>query len=52
MANSGVDKGRRRILIAATSVVGAAGAAAVAADLAGGLKSWIASARIVAHKPK
>jgi SAM-dependent methyltransferase len=27
------------------------GAAAVAGDLAGGLKSWIASARIVAHKP-
>jgi arsenite methyltransferase len=27
------------------------GAAAVAAGLAGGLKSWLASARIVAHKP-
>jgi SAM-dependent methyltransferase len=27
------------------------GAAAVAAGLAGGLKSWIASAKIVAHKP-
>jgi SAM-dependent methyltransferase len=28
------------------------GAAAVAGDLAGGLKSWIASAKIVAHKPR
>ncbi len=28
------------------------GAAAVAAGLAGGLKSWVASAKIVAHKPE
>ena len=45
MANSGVDKGRRRILIAATSVVGAAGAAAVAAPF---LMSWSPSARALA----
>ncbi len=45
MANSGVDKGRRRILIAATSVVGAAGAAAVAAPF---LSSWSPSARALA----
>ena len=46
MANSGVDKRRRRFLIAATSVVGAVGTAAVAAgeptpemrdDVSGGL---------------
>ncbi|HHJ12551.1 MAG TPA: twin-arginine translocation signal domain-containing protein, partial [Chromatiales bacterium] len=30
MANDGVDKSRRRFLVAATSVVGAAGAVAVA----------------------
>ena len=45
MANSGVDKGRRRVLIAATSVVGAAGAAAVAAPF---LMSWSPSARALA----
>ena len=45
MANSGVDKGRRRILIAATSVVGAAGVAAVAAPF---LNSWNPSARALA----
>ena len=45
MANSGGDKGRRRILIAATSVVGAAGAAAVAAPF---LMSWSPSARALA----
>ena len=45
MANSGVDKGRRRILIAATPVVGAAGAAAVAAPF---LMSWLPSARALA----
>ena len=41
MANSGVDKSRRRVLIAATSVVGAAGAAAIAAPF---LSSWSPSA--------
>jgi len=45
MANSGVDTGRRRILIAATSVVGAAGVAAVAAPF---LSSWNPSARALA----
>ena len=45
MANSGVDKGRRRILVAATSVVGAAGVAAVAAPF---LNSWNPSARALA----
>jgi ubiquinol-cytochrome c reductase iron-sulfur subunit len=45
MANSGVDKGRRRILVAATSVVGAAGVAAVAAPF---LSSWSPSARALA----
>jgi ubiquinol-cytochrome c reductase iron-sulfur subunit len=45
MANSGVDKGRRRVLIAATSVVGAAGVAAVAAPF---LNSWNPSARALA----
>lgn len=45
MANSGVDKSRRRLLIAATSVVGAAGAAAVAAPF---LSSWSPSARALA----
>lgn len=45
MANSGVDKSRRRVLIAATSVVGAAGAAAIAAPF---LSSWSPSARALA----
>ena len=45
MANSGVDKRRRRFLIAATSVVGAAGTAAVAAPF---LSSWNPSARALA----
>ena len=45
MANSGVDKSRRRFLIAATSVVGAAGTAAVAAPF---LSSWSPSARALA----
>lgn len=45
MANSGVDKSRRRILIAATSVVGAAGAAAIATPF---LSSWSPSARALA----
>lgn len=45
MANADVDKGRRRLLIAATSVVGAAGAAAVAAPF---LASWSPSARALA----
>ena len=45
MANSGVDKGRRRVLIAATSVVGAAGVAAIAAPF---LYSWSPSARALA----
>lgn len=45
MANSGVDKGRRRVLIAATSVVGAVGAAAVATPF---LSSWSPSARALA----
>lgn len=37
MANSGVNKNRRRFLVAATSVVGAAGAAAVAAPFLGSM---------------
>ena len=45
MANSGVDKRRRRFLIAATSVVGAVGTAAVAAPF---LSSWSPSARALA----
>ncbi|MBJ6612090.1 MAG: ubiquinol-cytochrome c reductase iron-sulfur subunit [Candidatus Thiothrix moscowensis] len=45
MANSGVDKSRRRFLIATTSVVGAAGAAAIAAPF---LSSWSPSARALA----
>lgn len=45
MANSGVDKSRRRFLIAATSVVGAAGAAAIATPF---LASWSPSARALA----
>jgi ubiquinol-cytochrome c reductase iron-sulfur subunit len=45
MANSGVDKSRRRFLIAATSVVGAAGTAALAAPF---LASWNPSARALA----
>ncbi len=42
MANEGVDKGRRRFLIAATSVVGGAGTVAVAVPF---LYSWNPSAR-------
>lgn len=42
MANEGVDKGRRRFLIAATSVVGGVGAAATAVPF---LLSWNPSAR-------
>lgn len=42
MENSGVDKGRRRFLIGATSVVGAAGTAAAAAPF---LISWNPSER-------
>ena len=45
MANSGVDKRRRRFLIAATSVVGAVGTAAVAAPF---ISSWSPSARALA----
>lgn len=45
MASSGVDKSRRRFLIAATSVVGAAGAAAIATPF---LSSWSPSARALA----
>lgn len=45
MANSGVDKRRRRFLIAATSVVGAVGTAAVAAPF---ISSWFPSARALA----
>lgn len=45
MANSGVDKSRRRFLIAATSVVGAAGTAALAAPF---IASWNPSARALA----
>ncbi len=45
MANSGVDTGRRRILVAATSVVGAVGVVAVAAPF---LSSWSPSARALA----
>lgn len=45
MANSGVDKSRRRFLIAATSVVGAAGTAALATPF---LSSWSPSARALA----
>lgn len=42
MANEGVDRGRRRFLVAATSVVGGAGVVAVAAPF---LASWQPSAR-------
>jgi ubiquinol-cytochrome c reductase iron-sulfur subunit len=42
MANDGVDKGRRRFLIAATSVVGGAGAVAVAVPF---VSSMLPSAR-------
>jgi ubiquinol-cytochrome c reductase iron-sulfur subunit len=42
MANQGVDRGRRRFLVAATSVVGGAGVVAVAAPF---LASWKPSAR-------
>ena len=45
MANSGVDKNRRRFLVAATSVVGAGGVAAVAATF---LSSMSPSARALA----
>lgn len=45
MANSGVDKRRRRFLIAATSVVGAVGTVAVAAPF---ISSWSPSARALA----
>ncbi|MFK0569704.1 ubiquinol-cytochrome c reductase iron-sulfur subunit [Endozoicomonas sp.] len=42
MSDNGVNKGRRRFLVAATSVVGAAGAVGVATPF---LKSWNPSAR-------
>jgi ubiquinol-cytochrome c reductase iron-sulfur subunit len=42
MANQGVDRGRRRFLVAATSVVGGAGVVALAAPF---LASWQPSAR-------
>lgn len=45
MANSGVNTGRRRILVAATSVVGAVGVAAIATPF---LSSWSPSARALA----
>nr|CAA6808229.1 MAG: Ubiquinol-cytochrome C reductase iron-sulfur subunit (EC [uncultured Thiotrichaceae bacterium] len=45
MANSGVDKNRRRFLVAATSVVGAAGVAAIATPF---LSSMSPSARALA----
>lgn len=45
MANSGVDKSRRRFLIGATSVVGAAGTAAIAVPF---LDTWNPSARALA----
>ncbi len=45
MANSGVDTRRRRFLIGATSVVGAAGAGAIAVPF---LNSWSPSARALA----
>ena len=45
MANSEVDQNRRRFLVAATSVVGAAGVAAVAAPF---LSSMSPSARTLA----
>lgn len=45
MANSGVNKGRRRFLIASTSVIGAAGAAAAATPF---LTSMSPSARALA----
>ena len=45
MANSGVDTSRRRFLIGATSVVGAAGAVAIAVPF---LNSWSPSARALA----
>lgn len=42
MSNSGADKGRRRFLVAATSVVGATGSVALAVPF---LQSWLPSAR-------
>lgn len=45
MSQSSIHPGRRRLLIAATSVVGAAGAAAVATPF---LASWSPSARALA----
>jgi ubiquinol-cytochrome c reductase iron-sulfur subunit len=45
MSNSGIDKGRRRFLIAATSAVGAVGTAGLAAPY---LASWQPSARALA----
>ncbi|MFT0211251.1 ubiquinol-cytochrome c reductase iron-sulfur subunit [Pseudomonas sp. F1_0610] len=42
MSNDGVNKGRRRFLVAATSVVGAAGAVGAAVPFVG---SWFPSAR-------
>jgi ubiquinol-cytochrome c reductase iron-sulfur subunit len=45
MVDTGVDKNRRRVLIAATSVVGAAGVAAIATPF---LSSWSPSARALA----
>jgi ubiquinol-cytochrome c reductase iron-sulfur subunit len=45
MAQIEVNKGRRRLLVAATSVVGAAGATAVAAPF---INSWSPSARALA----
>ena len=42
MSNDGVNNGRRRFLVAATSVVGAAGAVGVAVPFLG---SWVPSAR-------
>ena len=45
MANSGVDTSRRRLLIGATSVIGAAGVGAIAVPF---LSSWNPSARALA----
>ncbi|WP_409293751.1 ubiquinol-cytochrome c reductase iron-sulfur subunit N-terminal domain-containing protein, partial [Pseudomonas sp. KCJK9058] len=42
MSNDGVNAGRRRFLVAATSVVGAAGAGGAAGPFGG---SWVPSAQ-------
>jgi hypothetical protein len=48
MSNDGVNKGRRRLLVGATSAVGAVGAVGVAVPFDG---RWISSARISDLRP-